>query len=592
MPPPPSVIHLHARPELWSLYAGHLRALGVQCVEDDPLTADAYAALLVERADPVSEVRSLRDRGFTGPVVVIATRVTEFTQQRLTQAGATYSTASPTGAGELGRVLRPLAAGLLLPPARYQGPERARAGQGGSNHTAFFHIFETLPQACAMVAEDGHVLAANQTARHLGLVDVASSPEQRRQLMAALDEEDDPRTLTLGSPPRRYRLEWRPLAHAESTERILCLVDIADGPSPDGRPEVLSSLSLELHAALATVLNYAEAARDGKKVRPMDQAARAHLLDVIGELLELAQLELLGPPMKPETTSLAEMVDIATRECRDLADRSHIRLNMYNELYGVWGTLCPTTTTRLFTRVLAYALTNHAAPREVQVYASCREEMLTLIIDDGAPLFSESEAESLLRPLSHQTAPNLGLAITARTAISMGGSLHIAGGSQGNRFTLRVPFRRSRAPTVDLPVHPREALRVLVVDDDPMVRTLLGFLMDEAGWAYSSVGDGKEAIEAMKTGPLPDLVLLDLEMPVMDGIKTVEAIHSNPMFRHVAVVGVTANEARERDRFLAAGCDAVVPKPLALPRLLEQLCTIALQAEARPVDNVIALDLT
>ena len=102
--------------------------------------------------------------------------------------------------------------------------------------------------------------------------------------------------------------------------------------------------------------------------------------------------------------------------------------------------------------------------------------------------------------------------------------------------------------------------RVLVVDDVPHVRQLFGRFLTMAGMEPSFAADGVEGLAAARASR-PDLVLCDLEMPRMDGIALCAALRADAATRRLPIVAVTGSGEQAARAAMAAGCDAVLPKP-------------------------------
>jgi CheY-like chemotaxis protein len=108
-----------------------------------------------------------------------------------------------------------------------------------------------------------------------------------------------------------------------------------------------------------------------------------------------------------------------------------------------------------------------------------------------------------------------------------------------------------------------KAKTVLVVEDDALARDILCEILRGAGYAASGVGHGAEALEAMRRGPLPNLVLLDLLMPVMDGWQFRREQRRDPTLAHVPVVVISgAGDAA------ALGAAGFLDKPVEPGELL------------------------
>ncbi|NIV75635.1 MAG: response regulator [Gammaproteobacteria bacterium] len=112
---------------------------------------------------------------------------------------------------------------------------------------------------------------------------------------------------------------------------------------------------------------------------------------------------------------------------------------------------------------------------------------------------------------------------------------------------------------------------VLVVDDEPNIVLSLEFLMKQAGFAVRTAVDGEEALEAIEAAP-PDLVLLDVNMPKIDGFQVCEKIRANPRWKDVRVVMLTAKGRDiEREKGLAMGADDYVTKPFATHEVVQKV---------------------
>ena len=104
--------------------------------------------------------------------------------------------------------------------------------------------------------------------------------------------------------------------------------------------------------------------------------------------------------------------------------------------------------------------------------------------------------------------------------------------------------------------------RILVVEDSPDIRFLIRMLLEGAGHEVISVGDGRAGVLAAGT-ERPDLVVMDLSLPVVSGWEATREIKANPESASIPVLAVTAHAMQgDRERALAAGCDGFIPKPI------------------------------
>lgn len=127
-------------------------------------------------------------------------------------------------------------------------------------------------------------------------------------------------------------------------------------------------------------------------------------------------------------------------------------------------------------------------------------------------------------------------------------------------------------------------VRVLLVEDNEMNRDMLSRRLSRKGFEVSVALDGAAALEAAAVD-LPDLILMDMSLPVMDGWEATRRIKADAATAAIPVIGLTAHAMEgDREKCLAAGCDDYDTKPVDLPRLLEkmrnQLSRVGIQLES------------
>jgi two-component system, cell cycle response regulator DivK len=109
--------------------------------------------------------------------------------------------------------------------------------------------------------------------------------------------------------------------------------------------------------------------------------------------------------------------------------------------------------------------------------------------------------------------------------------------------------------------------RILVVEDQPDNRRILRDLLGNAGYELIEAETGEEALTAIEA-QRPDLILMDIQLPVMDGYEATRRIRSNPELKSIPIIAVTSYAlAGDEAKALAAGCNAYVTKPFS-PRAL------------------------
>ena len=113
--------------------------------------------------------------------------------------------------------------------------------------------------------------------------------------------------------------------------------------------------------------------------------------------------------------------------------------------------------------------------------------------------------------------------------------------------------------------------KILIVDDTEMNRTMLAHRLQKCGFATATAADGMQALEAARR-EMPDLILMDMDMPVMDGREATRALKADASLAAIPVIALTANtDEGDRERAAAAGCDDYDTKPADWPRLLGKI---------------------
>jgi len=113
--------------------------------------------------------------------------------------------------------------------------------------------------------------------------------------------------------------------------------------------------------------------------------------------------------------------------------------------------------------------------------------------------------------------------------------------------------------------------RILVVEDNPDNRVLITDVLTSLDYEVIIAGDGEEGV-AKATSERPDLILMDLSLPVMDGWTATRHIKANPELSHIKIIALTAHAmVGDREKSLAAGCDDYISKPIDLRELASKL---------------------
>lgn len=144
---------------------------------------------------------------------------------------------------------------------------------------------------------------------------------------------------------------------------------------------------------------------------------------------------------------------------------------------------------------------------------------------------------------------------------------------------MSIPIRYFETPNQDLPIRlkdfmaPRQSMRVLVVDDDPNLCALYELALEGMACGCDTAKDGKAALDLCAQNDY-DVILMDYQMPGMNGCETAERIRCSKRNAAVPIIGCTADE-ETRDRCFAAGMNAFIVKPLSIIKLTAVLSHFA-----------------
>ena len=113
--------------------------------------------------------------------------------------------------------------------------------------------------------------------------------------------------------------------------------------------------------------------------------------------------------------------------------------------------------------------------------------------------------------------------------------------------------------------------KILFVDDNDTNRFMIGTLLERAGFEVRTAEDGEGGIAAA-VAERPDLILMDVQMPGIDGFQATRRLKAAAETRHIPVIALSAHEAEDKaEEISASGCDAYLTKPLNIPELLGEV---------------------
>jgi len=328
------------------------------------------------------------------------------------------------------------------------------------------------------------------------------------------------------------------------------------------------------------------------------QTSGESLLRLIDQILDLAKIESGRTPLGMVDFDLAALVAEVIGLFSERADAKGLELK-FKVQPGIAPVLVgdPSRLRQMLSNLLGNALkftSQGGITLEVTGASETEDDIeLRFSVSDTGIGFTEEDRKKLFDSFSQGDASTkrryggtgLGLAICRKLTELMGGTItaESEGPGRGSRFTFAIHFVKSRKPGLpataprpggDSNTGPTPAAavntRVLLAEDDSVNQVVATLLLRKLGYRADSVMNGKEALDAWKKG-IYNIILMDCQMPEMDGFEATRSIRSLEVERGLApvrIVALTANAMQgDREQCLAAGMDDYVPKPATLAAL-------------------------
>ncbi len=364
------------------------------------------------------------------------------------------------------------------------------------------------------------------------------------------------------------------------------------------KSEFLAMMSHELRTPMNGVLGMLQLMETTRMTEEQaEYAALAtesteHLLRVINDILDFSRFERDDLDLENITFKLVDMISTSVHAFAHNAQQRGLELELVHahNLEQIWVKGDPTRIRQILVNLIGNALkfTEFGSVRietDWQQHDSQHIVFICAVRDSGIGIPPDM-LESMFD--AFQQADNsisrryggtgLGLPIARNLAERMGGSLHAQSREGlGSVFTLRIPLEwvqqdePASEPQKVIPPDQNQGARILLVEDNPVNRTVVEAMLRSLGLKVSVAGDGAEAVN-MVTQEKFALVLMDCRLPIMDGYEATRRIRQLPGLNNLPIVALTAN-ARQGDReaCLQSGMNDYLAKPFKRTDLQEVL---------------------
>jgi PAS domain S-box-containing protein len=358
------------------------------------------------------------------------------------------------------------------------------------------------------------------------------------------------------------------------------------------KDEFLATLAHELRNPLAPIrqaalISKAPTATEAQKRWSSDVISRQvqHMSLLLEDLLDISRITRGRLELRTETVELAEIVHAAVEAARPSIDAKRHVFSIELPPDPVHFVADPLRLAQVLSNLLTNAAKYTDPEGQIRLRASCTAQTITIsVVDSGVGLPSDAltkvfEMFSQVPSSRNHSEGGLGIGLALAKGLV---ELHegeieasSAGIGEGSEFIVRLPIRRTRVAWQKQTIHstsaPPVSRRVLVADDNQDAAESLATLLRMDGHEVTVVYDGKQALAAFSTVQ-PEVALLDIGMPELNGYEVARKVRQGSLGRAVTLIAVTGwGQDKDKAQALAAGFNHHFTKPIAADRLCDLL---------------------
>ena len=364
------------------------------------------------------------------------------------------------------------------------------------------------------------------------------------------------------------------------------------------KSDFLSSMSHELRTPLSAILGFAQLIESGtpaptpSQKRSVEQILQGgwYLLELINEILDLALVESGKLSLSTEPLSLGEVLHECEAMIEPQAGKRNITVNFPRLQTPQFIKADRTRIKQILINLLSNAIKYNKPSGSVVVsYAFPTPGVIRICVQDTGNGLSAGKISQLFQPFnrlgqeSHaEQGTGIGLVMTKRLIELMGGTIGVESTvGQGSMFWIQMPLTDERQPSaahippVDAALLPEAAddvSTVLYVEDNPANLLLVSDLIARRpDLRLLSARDGTLGVEMARTF-LPDMILMDINLPGISGIKALKILRDDPLTAHIPVVALSANAMHhDIQKGLEAGFFRYLTKPIQISIFMDML---------------------
>ena len=378
------------------------------------------------------------------------------------------------------------------------------------------------------------------------------------------------------------------------------------------KDEFLANMSHELRTPLNSILGLAESLLEQRrdpltdyqqKTLQIIESSGQHLLELINDILDLSKIEAGKFDFFPQPVDIDALCRSSLAFVKSQAARKSIAVTYQNEASITTLDADPRRLKQVLVNLLTNAVkfTPEGGQVSLEVKSNEEHEFVEITVKDSGIGIAPHDLKHLFQPfvqvdskLTRQfEGTGLGLALVHKLTDLQGGSVHVESEvGSGSRFTVRLPWGQNTMTRNKIDGAEREHLQahlegpdvsssgklVLLAEDNPASILTIGDYLKSHGYRFIEARDGLEAIEMAEAND-PSIILIDIQMPVLDGLEAIRRLRTNPRFAATPIISLTALAMPgDRERCLEAGANEYLTKPVRL-KGLKQTIQKLLQAQ-------------
>ncbi|NTU82416.1 MAG: response regulator [Chloroflexales bacterium] len=375
------------------------------------------------------------------------------------------------------------------------------------------------------------------------------------------------------------------------------------------KDEFLATMSHELRTPLNAIIGHSELLQEGlygpvtprqiEALSSIDSSGQ-HLLALINDILDLSKVEANKLELQFDLVEVDLACQMALHMVAQSAQAKQITLSSLIDPQVKAIRADERRLTQILVNLLSNAVkfTPEGGRVGLEVRGDQGRRLVTFMVWDTGIGIADEHLSRLFQPFSQidsglnrqYNGTGLGLSLVLRLAQAHGGSASVESTPEkGSRFAVALPWRVAleesasapdEAPAAARPLMPAPPSEpapskprpvILLVDDNEAGSQVITDYLDSKGFVVRAAWNGAEAMAQAQAEP-PDIVLMDVQMPGMDGLEATRRMRTDVRLRHIPIIAVTALAmAGDRERCMAAGADAYLTKPISLRLLYETI---------------------